>query len=252
MKLVKISLIIFFSLFIFTGCASWQKYKVAADLKNPIKRVAILPLQNNTNDVEGPDYVRKKMVKAFSKYQYNVKPIKEVDILLRNQMGVTLGGQLNAVDIQKLSDLLEVEGLVFGVLMDFGEVITGVYNVRKVRAKFKLVNTISGKIFWENGLGVKYQQTSKGDIAVAIAAITAAKSVASAVKNKDKKGKDDVPWITIKNYVSNRNALENFGFAFARKLVEKVGNAFLVIETNEMIKRVTSNLPIGPGTNYEK
>jgi hypothetical protein len=39
---------------------------------------------------------------------------------------------------QQIGETLEVDGILYGTLMDFDETTTGVYNVRKVRAVFKL------------------------------------------------------------------------------------------------------------------
>ena len=72
------------------------------DSSNPLKRVAILPLKNDTNDVDGPEVMRKKMVQALERRSYVVKDLKETDQILRDRMGITLGGQLDLTTAQKL------------------------------------------------------------------------------------------------------------------------------------------------------
>jgi hypothetical protein len=116
-----------------------------ADPGNPLKRVAVLPMKNDTDDVDGPNTVRGKMVEALRSREYVVLDPKETDQVLRDRMGINLGGQLDLTTPQKLGETLGVEGVLYGQLMDFGEVTTGVYNARKVRARFQLVNTATGQ-----------------------------------------------------------------------------------------------------------
>jgi hypothetical protein len=224
--------------FLLAGCRLFDHIKPKiTNPNNPIKHVAILPLQNDTSDIEAPEFIRKKLSEALKNKQYNVKPTEEVDRLLRDKMGATLGGQLQHVKPQKLKEVLEVEGVVMGTLMDFNETTTGVYNVRKVRGKFKLLNCMTGKTFWENGIGVK-SQDSTGDLA------GAATSFAAELKDSDDK---DVPWVTMENETSNYSAGENFVMSLGKKLFSKATNSHLEDETQEMIKRITSTLPTGPG-----
>src|SRR3990172_1821164 len=63
------------------------------DLSNPLKRVAILPMKNDSNDVDGPEAMRKKMAHALERRSYVVQDLKETEQLLRDRMGITLGGQ---------------------------------------------------------------------------------------------------------------------------------------------------------------
>lgn len=92
MKSLKL-LAIILSIILISGCAMMPT-KPPADPSNPMKRIAILPIKNDTTDVEGPYFVREKLVKAFEDREYNVKPVEETDRLLRDRMGITLGGQL--------------------------------------------------------------------------------------------------------------------------------------------------------------
>jgi hypothetical protein len=80
---------------------------------------------------------------------------KETDQILRDRMGITLGGQLSLTTAQKLGEELEVEGVLYGTLMDFDESTLGAINIKKVRGKFMLVNTMTGQARWERGLGVR-------------------------------------------------------------------------------------------------
>src|SRR3990172_4138351 len=150
-----------------TGCFSPPP--PPRDYSNPLKRVAILPVKNDTNDVDGPEVMRKKMAHALERRSYVVKDLKETDQILRDRMGITLGGQLSLTTAQKLGKELGVEGVLYGTLMDFDETTLGAINVKKVRGKFKLVNTMTGQSVWERGLGVRSELRMQGNYGAAAA-----------------------------------------------------------------------------------
>ncbi len=116
--------------------------------------VAVLPLYNATNDIDGPVMVRKMFDRKLQRY-YRTVPLSSVDEILRNQAGVTLGGQLTLIDPRRLGEILGVDGLVYGYLLNFEDVKTVFYNVRKVRVAFKLVDAKTGNTVWARGQGVR-------------------------------------------------------------------------------------------------
>lgn len=235
-KLLAVVSILSWSMVVLTGCP-YFKAKPTVNSMNPMKRVAILPLQNDTTDVEAPEVVRRKMVEVFRERLYNVMPEKEVDRLLRDKLGVTLGGQLKSVEAEKVGTVLGVDGVLYGTLMDFSQTTVGVYSVNKVRARFQLLKTDDGEIFWENGLGVK-SETKTDDL------IGTATDVAADISDEDDSG---VPWETLETVSSEYGALENLAFGLGKQLVEKATDTTLSRETEEMARRVTESLPVGPG-----
>src|SRR3989338_6764509 len=228
--LLCISLVAVISL---SACAMGPLRK--ADPNNPIKTVAVLPMVNQTNDVEAPQYVRAEFDKRIPNYFYSNKPMKDTDQLLKDQMGVTLWAQLDMTTPQKLGELLGVDGVIYGTLMNFDTQITGFLNVKKVRAKFKLVNTKTGETVWQNGIGIK-SETKAGGIGSALSEVAAIKEATQ---------KEEIPWVTIES-----KSQESFGGALlgavADKAVSKVLKAPLKVETNEMLNRVIITLPVGP------
>jgi hypothetical protein len=218
------------------GCAGIPSIGPTADPTNPIKRLAILPLKNDTTDVDAPNFVREKLAAAFQKRFYNVQSLAETDQILRDQVGITLGGQLSMASVSELCEALQVEGLLYGTLMDYGEVTTGLVNMRKVRGKFNIVETETDTIFWENGIGVRSQDTSGGALG----------SLSGAVASSGG-GDDSVPWVTIESTSSNDSILDGLAKGLTTKLVSKALGVHLERETNEMIWRIVQNLPWGPG-----
>ncbi|MBI5893721.1 MAG: DUF799 family lipoprotein [Deltaproteobacteria bacterium] len=230
-------MIIFISL---TGCIPIQQSVVKpTNPYNPIKTVAVLPMVNNTNDVEGPAYVRNEFDKKLSENHYSNKSLKDIDQLLKDQMGITLGSQIDMTTPQKLGELLGVDAVIYGTLIDFDVQISGLYNVKKVRAKFKMVDTKTGEIIWSSGWGVKSETKSMGAAGEVLA------RVAGEMNDGDKQEKEYIPWVTI-----GSGARDSFTDALVEAVADKVVSQALRVplirETKEMIKRVMGSLPPGP------
>jgi hypothetical protein len=139
---------------------------------------------------------------------------------------------------QKIGEVLGVEGLLYGTLMDFDETSTGVLNVKKVRAKFKLVNAMTGQTVWERGLGVRSEVRMSGTSG------DAAAIVARAADAKEK----DVPWVTIGSVASNeKNVGRSLAYSVGAQLFSKTVGIHLDYESSELVRRVADNLPWGPG-----
>jgi hypothetical protein len=239
-KLMK-NLAIFWGMALLTGCAM-PHIPLPYDASNPLKHVAVLPMKNDTNDVDGPDVMRNKMVKALENHSYVVQDLKKTDQILRDRMGISLGGQIDLATAQKLGQELGVEGLLYGTLMDFGELTTGAINVKKVRGKFKLVNAMTGQTVWARGLGVRSEMRMEGGggAAAAIAARAA------------DKGDKEVPWETINSTTTGSDKLgKSFMVGLGEKFASKAFGVHLDRESTELARRVTSDLPWGPGTATE-
>ena len=238
LKVVFRFTVLFAALSMLAACAVPPRIPRYYDASNPLKRIAVLPMKNDTADVDGPDVVRKKMIEALENKSYIIQDVKESDQTLRDRMGINLGGQLEMTTPQKLGETLGVEGVLYGTLIDFDETTTGVLNVRKVRAKFKLVNAMTGQVLWERGLGVRSETRMSGrtgDVATAAARISDARE-------------KDVPWVTISSTTVNENNVgKAFAYGLGAKLLTKAIGIHLEYESKEMVRRVTENMPWGPG-----
>ena len=229
-------MMLFLLLVFLGGCTGMPVMGPTPDSTNPIKRLAMLPLKNDTMDVEAPDFVREKLAAAMQKRFYNVQPLEETDRILRDQLGITLGGQLGLATTAQLREALQVEGLLYGTLMNFEETTTGLVNVRKVRGKFQIIETSTLSVFWENGIGIKSQDTSGGIVGSLTGAIASTGS-------RD----EEVPWVVVENTSSNQSVLEGLASGLAGKLISKAVGIHLAEETDEMIWRLVQNLPWGAG-----
>jgi hypothetical protein len=121
---------------------------------NPIKTVAVLPLINNTNDVAAPQYVRDELILRLQALQYAVQPAVQTDQILRDQLGITLGRQLDLAAMQQLREALGTDGLIFGVLDDFSTKTFGLMTEKRSRLRLSFVNAADGAPIWAGGAGV--------------------------------------------------------------------------------------------------
>lgn len=139
-----------------TACSSLDAMylRVAPDVGNPIRTVAILPLVNNTNDVGAPQYVRDGLIVRLQALQYAVQPAQQTDQILRDQLGITLGRQLDLATVQQLSAALGVDGLVFGVLDDFATKVFGLLTEKRSRVRLSFISASNGSQIWASGAGV--------------------------------------------------------------------------------------------------
>ena len=219
-----------------TACVTAPKLpEITRNPTNPIRTVAILPLVNNTHDVEGPGYVRDMFAAELGQFYYQVKPNNEVEQILKDQAGITLGSQLDMATPQKLGELLGVDGVFYGALEDFSDKTTGVYNVRRVRIRSKLVNCKTGETVWKNGVGIKQGTQSGGseilkNIPYAGLAFSLAGSISSAVSRSQDKDdatalsplfgeQVDAPWHALPEMSASVEA--NLFAGLAGKVVEK-------------------------------
>jgi hypothetical protein len=114
-------------------------------------------MNNFANNVQGPHLVRKLVEMRLRGSGFDSMDLKEIDRRL-DGLGITDGGQLGAVQPQKLGETLGVQALLYGEVLQFGYTNLGVYNRRVVEVRLVLVEAASGRKLWE---GTKKETTSK-------------------------------------------------------------------------------------------
>ncbi len=134
------------------GCAGYKQYLKQGF--SPPETIAVLPMNNHTTDLDGPAIVRYWFDQRITeKKGYRTLPFEEVDSKLK-ELGITDGGQLGAVTLGQLGETLGVPAVVYGDLLNFDYKTTGFLNVRKVKARFKMMDCKTGEVLWEGeGLG---------------------------------------------------------------------------------------------------
>ena len=142
--------------------------------------------------------MREKLASAIQKRFYNVQPLEETDRILRDELGITLGGQLDMATAAQLREALQVEGLLYGTLMNFEETTTGLVNVRKVRGKFNIVETNTDIGF----LGKWYRDQKSGHFRRFAVGVLRVQSRTPVVVD------EEVPWVVIESTSSNKSIMD--------------------------------------------
>lgn len=215
---------------------------IQPDPTNPIRTVAILPVYNATVSVRGPELVREFMAENMTKYHYEVRPKEEVDQVLRDRMGITLGAHLDMVEPSQVAETLGVDGLVYGYLLDFDSTTLGVYNSNMVRGGFKLIDTNTGEVIWSMGAGIKRVVSDKdlGALAQRKADLSGFQTIQGI---KDIPGMDK--WTIVREGTSN--VLANAVWGVGGRVLKGVAGTQLKRESKMLIKQIFKDLPMRPG-----
>ncbi len=236
---------------ILLGCGAREhrvKWRGYPDLSNPVYTVAVLPMYNVTNDVEGPKLVRELITERFEQSYYKTMNLDTVDRLLVDKAGISLGTQLEYITPERLGEILGVDALVYGYLLDFEDVTTGLVNVKRVRAGFRLVEAATGRVLWARGLGVKSLFAAEGAAVVALPFSINERSdsvpYAAIVSLKEVPGIAD--W-HMTRVIATEKPAGAAALYLGEKLVTHAFGVHLKYESVDMVNRILKTLPAGPG-----
>jgi len=122
--------------FYLASCASTRGgYK--ADSFTSSLPVAVLPVNNMSNDLKSAQMFRELFKNSLQDLGYPVAKNGDVDYLLRLN-GLTDGGQLTNIPPENLCRMLGVDAVFIGTLEKANQLTTGIYNKKVVRASMKL------------------------------------------------------------------------------------------------------------------
>jgi hypothetical protein len=114
----------------------------------PGPRVAVAPMENRSNDLDAEGIIRGAFVEEARGRGWNVVPPAESDLLLRESLGISYGGQLGATTPGEVCRALGVEGVFYGEVLEWNKTTTGFYNAVAVEAHFRLFGK-DGALLWE-------------------------------------------------------------------------------------------------------
>lgn len=131
------------------------------------RRVAVLPLSNDSVSLDGPELIRKVVFRIFQEGGYDAIPLTEVDRILMSN-GFTEGGQLRATTPEKISEWLHADWLIFGHIDDFNKINVGIYVKKSIKGRFSLWDAAEGSELWASNRSVVVSslplEISKGGI----------------------------------------------------------------------------------------
>ncbi len=122
-----------------------------------VETIAVLPFDNESNDLNAADIMQSLVYRALKESVYKPLDIEAVNGKLES-VGIVDGGQLAIVDPVKLGQDLGVQALLFGYVENFDYTNVGFFVQRKVKISLKLVDAHTGADLWENsGTGLRPQ-----------------------------------------------------------------------------------------------
>ncbi|MBI5235453.1 MAG: DUF799 family lipoprotein [Deltaproteobacteria bacterium] len=220
--------------------------KTRPNPSNPVRTIAVLPMYNATNDVDGPQMIRRMTFESIEGLHYDAMPLGELDVKLSDSFGVTIGSQLDLLDPIALGDGLGVDALLYGYLLDFDTVTTGLYNVKKVRAGFKLIDAKTGRLIWANGRGVRSEVISEGAAGRAVATLAAPSNNLDDFKTI--KGIEAIPGLNEWKLITKheKKAGDAAILSLGERLITTAVGAHLKMESSELLEAILAGFPAGP------
>ncbi|MFH0948672.1 MAG: GNA1162 family protein [Elusimicrobiota bacterium] len=181
---------IHYSLFTaFTGCTPKAKYLIENYVAP--QKVAVLPFTNQSIDFDAPALLRYLFNKKLIDCGYDTVSLEEVDEKLI-EMGITDAGQLPTTTPKELSEKLDVDGLIYGDVIEFKYTTLGFYYARTVQANFKLFDSKDEKLLWEDERKVSHKKFEFENIGKAFAKQLIEKTVDKALRSPLKEEANEV------------------------------------------------------------
>ncbi|MFH7835553.1 MAG: hypothetical protein QXL51_03045 [Candidatus Aenigmatarchaeota archaeon] len=113
-----------------------------------IKRVAVLPFENFTNERNAGDIVREVVINEFlvSDLVDVVLPGDVANVL--EKLRIKPGQPLNSEQIKALAQILKVEAVITGTVNKYTEVPYGNISIPEISITLRMVEADSGSIIW--------------------------------------------------------------------------------------------------------
>lgn len=153
MKLLKelFTVVSIFLLIFISGCGGRKtpSFYINQDIDfSFIKRVAVLPLENLTNDKFAADAVRQVVIsELLASGLVEVVCPGDVESAL-NAMKIKKGETLSAEQIKALGKKMNVQAVIMGAVNKYGEIRIGNISAPEVTITLMMADTGSGSIIW--------------------------------------------------------------------------------------------------------
>ncbi len=152
----RLALLLLPAVILLSGCAT-MKYS-----GTPPPKVAVLPFDSMSNDVNAPDVVRRAMWERFKQFGFTVASIEEIDAAIR-PLGIAQGGHLRATTPEKLLAATGADLLCYGMVEKFEHITLGVVEKRAVKVNARLVNK-AGTNVWNQTREASKSESNFGSL----------------------------------------------------------------------------------------
>jgi hypothetical protein len=223
------------SLGIVAGCIP----KPQPDLTNPVRTVAILPFANMSNNVDAPQVVRENLSQQMTAKFYRVLPLEQIDQTLADDLGITLGEQLEDVEMREIASKINADAFIFGHITHFESTLAGVVNTNRVAAKMRMVQVGTQTELWGSHIGAKSTTASGG-----IGGLMALGSDLADASD------EEIQWITVQSDQNNNGGglLGGLIAGLAEKAINSAFGVDMQKETQAMVSHSLATMRNGPGS----
>lgn len=141
-------LLLFTCLSTSTGCTP-KIHTIVPDFEqNKPRSIAVMPLLNETNDLDAPKVMTPMVYNCMQTKGYEIRSPQEIKSLLAKK-NIHEAGQVFSLTYPELGKLLGVDALLFCTVTDWSSVYLLVYSSVTVEAKFELIKADNGARLWE-------------------------------------------------------------------------------------------------------
>lgn len=113
-----------------------------------IKKVAVLPLDNMTNERFASETVRQVVISELLATGLVDVAVPGEAVAAIEKLGLKSVSSLNAEQIKSIGNALKAQGIIFGSVGKFGEVRTGNISAPEVTITLMMADVSSGSIIW--------------------------------------------------------------------------------------------------------
>ena len=204
-----------------TGCGASSRQ---AATQAPPPLIALLPLENHSNDIDAPAKVRKELHIAMNEQGYRLVDLDRIDGSLKD-ISVTLGVQARLLETKPevLRQLIQADVYCFGAVVEFVFQSAAALTMRKVELDLKLIEAKSGEVLFEGretGITTRAGLDAAGELILNLAG-KVVKSVKDSVTSK----------------------VENETVKKTGDATDIVADVNLVTETREAIRKLLRRFP---------
>ena len=132
------------------GCKTAETpFHIAADVDlSYVKKVAILPLDNLTNDKYAADSVRQVVINELLMTNLVDVALPGDATVAMEKAGVREASSLNAQKIKEIAAALKVQAVILGAVEKYGEVRSGSFTAPEVTITLMMADAETGSILW--------------------------------------------------------------------------------------------------------
>ncbi len=142
-----------------SGCTTTTPYDYSAFNKSKPRSIVIIPPLNNSLEVNAPYIYLSTLTRPLAEKGYYVFPVSVIDHFLKEN-GLPTPAEMNGIPLDKIHEHIGADAVLYIAIEDWGQKYTLLASTAKVKAKLRLVDTITGELLWE---ATAFAQKSSND-----------------------------------------------------------------------------------------